>query len=144
MIPRPHAADFRYLSAAHGLLTTLALGCERAPPCDEHAVLGTVGESGTPIRRTDVEALVVRARMSGVEATVGPSFVDLMWQEAERQRLGLPGGDQASASWQTVVRRRARGLDQGRPVAPAVQRTGLPPDARLTSCGAALVPPPTT
>lgn len=121
-------------------LPATPVGCTRAPPCDEQAVLGTVGESGTPIRKTDVEALVVRARMSGVEAAVGPSFVDLMWQEAERQRLGLPGGDQASASWQTVVRRHARGLDQGRPIAPAAQRTGLPPDARLTACGAALVP----
>jgi hypothetical protein len=132
--------DFRHLAAALGVVATLALGCTRAPPCDEQAVLGTVGESGAPIRASDVQAVVVRARMGGVEAAVGPSFVDLMWQEAERQRLGLPGGDQASASWQTVVRRHARGLDQGRPIAPAAQRTGLPPDARLTACGAALVP----
>jgi hypothetical protein len=109
-------------------------------PCDERAVLGTVGESGAPVRLSDVPAFVVRARMGGVETAVGPSLVDLMWQEAERQRLGLPGGDQASASWQTVVRRHARGLDQGRPISPAAGRTGLPPDARLTACGNALVP----
>ena len=140
MIRRPHAADFRHFAAALGVLTALALGCTRVAPCDERAVLGTVGESGAPIRLSDVQAVVVRARMGGAEAAIGPSLVDLMWQEAERQRLGLPGGDQASASWQTVVRRHARGLDQGRPIAPAAQRTGLPPDARLTACGAALVP----
>jgi len=36
--------------------------------------------------------------MGGVEASVGPSLVDLMRQVAERQRLGLPGGEQVSHS----------------------------------------------
>jgi hypothetical protein len=140
MIARRYRAADRGLTVALGVLTALAHGCTRATPCDERAVLGTVSESGAPIRLADVEALVVRARMSGIETAVGASFVDLMWQEAARQRLGLPGGDQASASWQIVVRRHARGLDQGRPITPAVQRAELPPDARLTACGAALVP----
>jgi hypothetical protein len=47
-------------------------------PCDERAMPGTVGESGAPIRLSDVHAAVVRARMGGVEASVGPSLVDLM------------------------------------------------------------------
>lgn len=96
--------------------------------------LGSVGE--IKIARDEVEAVVANASASGARLNRAQALKDVLWQEAERQRLGLPGGGNIQQSRREVVRRYR---DQRR-TSPALDtQNTLPPGAELTACGARLI-----
>jgi len=96
--------------------------------------LGSLG--GVTITRSEVEMLVANAGAAGGRLTVEQAFQDLLWQESERQRLGLPGGSELEKSRREVVRR----YRQERRNREAINtRAALPPATVLTPCGAELL-----
>jgi hypothetical protein len=92
------------------LLAAAASGCSTAPKESARescgGLLGSVGE--VKISRDEVEALVANASASGARLNRAQALKDVLWQESERQRLGLPGGGDIQSSRREVVRRWSR------------------------------------
>ena len=88
------------------------------------------------IRSAEVNILAAESTAAGLRLTKAQAFRDLMWQEAERQRLGLPGGAELRKSRREVIRRyrfERRSRD------PIDTLAALPEGATLTACGARLL-----
>lgn len=94
------------------------------------AVLARVGT--VPVTQDDFRWASVQGRAAGSRLDPRSALRDLLWQEAERQRQRLPGGEHARLSRRQAlndyVARRAQG-------APALPLAEMPPGAELTSCG---------
>ena len=95
------------------------------------AILGDI-----VIGRRDVEQLQAQVRVLGGELSDRQALFDVLWQERGRQKMGLPGGREIYKSRREVVRRYKRAGD-GRGGEQTEFRAGeLPPEAKLTECGA--------
>jgi hypothetical protein len=126
----------RYLPLiALGLFATLASSCSRservkAREADCDGRLGSL--AGVGVSRAEVEVLAADTAAAGARLNLGQALRDLLWQEAERQRLGLPGGAQIARSRREAIRRyRRERLHRG----PIDTRGELPEGTELTACG---------
>jgi hypothetical protein len=89
-----------------------------------------------PITRAEVDVLMANTTAAGARLTAEQSLRDLLWQESERQRLGLPGGPETQRSRNEAVRRyRHARLKR----APIDTQGPLPDGTVLTPCGAKLL-----
>jgi hypothetical protein len=87
------------------------------------------------ISSTEVAELRARVIAGGGSVTARAAFADVLWQEAERRRMNLPGGERAAVSRKDVVRGHGRRLLDGKTTALRSDPEALPPDVRLTECG---------
>jgi len=67
------------------------------------------------------------------------ALVDLLWQESERQRMGLPGGPNAKQARRTVALGHQNRLRAGATPPLRDNAKSLPAGATLTDCGHSLV-----
>jgi hypothetical protein len=120
------------------LLAVAASACSASPK--ESAAercggfLGSVGD--VKIGRDEVEAVIANASASGAHLNEAQALKDILWQESERQRLGLPGGADIQQSRREVIRR-YRG--QRRTSQALDTQKALPPATELTACGTRLI-----
>jgi hypothetical protein len=114
-----------------------AASCRTSDPCGPSSVAATV--QGEPITCGDVDALVARVKTAGGSMKVREALIDLVWQEAERKRLGLPGGERAAESRRKVV-----AAHRGRVLAGDAKKLrsdpdAMPPGTQLSACGRRLM-----
>jgi hypothetical protein len=115
-------------------------GCANATPvCEQRSDLGTVGSTGAPILAAEVDELLARVRVAGGRTTRKRALNDLLWQESERQRLGLEGGINAPASRRATIVAYRTSIKKGPKSAPPLVMTRPPPGAKLSKCGEALM-----
>jgi hypothetical protein len=111
------------------------LGCSHSQQsrskCDDLASV-----AGVSITRAEVDLLVGEAAAAGSQLSLPTAFRDLLWQEAERQRLGLPGGKDITSSRAEAVRRYRRTRMSREPID---LHHELPASAVLTACGTAIL-----
>jgi hypothetical protein len=117
----------------------LTPACRRSLANTDSIAAGHVGDPASAITRGEIRALVAQIRTAGSAATDREAFVDLLWQEAERQRLGLPGGDQAPASRRKVILGHGRRIQDGKAAPVRTDPKALPPGTVLTPDGRAIV-----
>lgn len=118
----------------------LSQGCAKVTAvCEESSDVGTVGPSGAPILAAEVEESMARVKLAGGRTTRKRALKDLLWQEAERQRLGLDGGEKAPASRRAAIVAYQASLKKGATPGPPLTLTALPPNARLSKCGEAIM-----
>lgn len=117
------------------IVCVFAGDCSNPPVCEQEAELGTIGKSGASIRVRDMKALIARVRVTGGSMTEHQALLDLLWQESERQRLGLPGGANAERSWRAVVLGHQDRLKSGAVKVLRLHSEELPRGAVLTQCG---------
>lgn len=125
------------------ILAVLALpagGCTgaRADSCSDRDSVGHIGDPRSSIARREVRVLVAAVRAGGGNMTEREALADLLWQEAERLRLGLPGGERAEASRREVVRSHLGRIRDGQAMPVRSDRLAHPPGAVLTPCSHAL------
>jgi hypothetical protein len=83
--------------------------------------------------------VTANAAAAGTRLTLEQAFRDVLWQESERQRLGLPGGPEVEKSRREAVIQYRR----ARPTQGAIDMVAaLPSGASLTPCGARLLQKP--
>lgn len=111
------------------------VGCVNEPSCSKDAPLGSIKNETTTVSRLDVEALRGKVLGSAGQMTEKEALADLLWQEKERIRLGLPGGEDAATSRQKVVLDHGRRIRSGEVSPLRKDSRALPPDAQLTQCG---------
>lgn len=120
---------------------TSMTGCQASTTCDGNVELGRLTVPGAaPILLKDVHELQARAATEGTTMNEEVALRDLLWQEKERIRLGLPGGQSAAQSRRRAVSQHARRLLDGKASALGIASRSLPPEAQLTTCGRALTP----
>lgn len=92
--------------------------------CGQYGTIGAV-----VLTNQDLQHVILRSGLP-------PKFAlrELLWQESERQRLGLPGGDHIFASRSRTVVAYVDRLRAGG--GPIDLRNELPQGTSLTSCGA--------
>jgi hypothetical protein len=111
------------------------LSCRRHEPvCGEASLLAS-----DAITRAEVEETRSRVAMGRGRMTPRDAFTDLLWQEFERARLGLPGGALAPASRRRAVLIHKQRLIDGREDALRSDADQLPPNAKLSECGRRLL-----
>lgn len=123
-----------------GWLTGLGLvglsACGRPDSCGNDSQLARLDTAGAePVLRKEVEALRGSVAVTGTSISSGAALADLLWQESERIRLGLPGGKQLASSRRMAIFAHARGLLDGTSPQLRNKPEALPPTTRLTNCG---------
>lgn len=100
-------------------------------PNDCGGQLALVGD--VPLSTDELASFVGETAAAGQRLPQDRALRDLVWQEAERQRLGLPGGPDLRKSRHAAIRayRQERVTGQREPLAMDV----LPAGASLTPCG---------
>ena len=121
------------IALSFGLL--LISSCRSEPACANDAELGTVGDPTSAVTAAEVDSLAARVRTAGGSLTKADALVDLLWQESERQRLGLPGGPAAKQSRRKVALGHQNRLRAGTTPRLRDDPKRLPPGAKLTDCG---------
>jgi len=134
--------DWKTSARTCAATTCIALACLSSAACGgperctDAVLLGRVNRAGAEsISRADVEEQRARAGTTGTWLTRRVAFADLLWQETERLRLGLPGGERAAESRRRLVTGHARRLLDHEVAPLRTKPEELPPDAQLTDCG---------
>ena len=144
-VAKPSQARHWQRDACLSVVACLLAACSRpqVPQCSDRSSLGTVGPGGEQIAGNEVSELVARVATAGGKMTRQSALVDLLWQEAERQRLGLPGGTQTRQSRRAVVNRHGRRIEGGETERLRSDPNRLPLGTQLTYCGEQLLRPDT-
>lgn len=133
---RRHAAVAATVGAI--ALATLFFSA-RNSKCEDSAALARVGDEVGVIMIRDVRELVARVQTAGGAMSRRNAFLDLLWQESERQRLGLPGGERAADSRREVVFIHRDRLREGKATPLREDRSSLPGSTTLSKCGRRLL-----
>jgi hypothetical protein len=120
--------------AGTALLVVTNIGCARpSAKLDDQSCGGKLATlHGVTITAAEVTLLIGESGAAGARLTATQALRDILWQESERQRLGLPGGDALTESRREVVKRYRR--ERASRVAIETQH-GLPDGVQMTSCG---------
>ena len=117
---------------------TCSFACDvSGPRCAEDAPLARLGSEW--ITERDVREQVARVAVAGGRMTQRDALIDLLWQEAERRRLGLPGGTEAEKSRQRVVVSHVDRLRNGQVQPLRANPSAIPTAVRVTACGSQLL-----
>lgn len=128
--------NWTYISVS--LLALQVGGCRPSYDCEKGS-LGTVGDKGQSIEFHEVREFVGQSAAAGRPVSEAEAFRDILWQEVERQALGLPGGPQTTASRRQAVRQYASALKSQRRDPVRVDRQRVPTSTKLTACGQRLL-----
>lgn len=121
------------------LISWPTTSCGTPSECAPGTVLGEIGDAGSGVTLAEVKTLVARIRSAGGSVSEGDALIDLLWQESERQRLGLPGAADAQFSRRKVALGHHKRLSTGATKRLRDSTHSVPDGATLTACGEGLL-----
>jgi hypothetical protein len=83
--------------------------------------------------------VATRVELAAGKMTLQSALIDVLWQERERQRLGLAGGERATASRRSAVLAHRSRLRQHRDDRLRSNAGAVPEGTHLTECGRGLL-----
>ncbi len=121
----------KFGARAFAVALVAVAGCSRSPKSDQPTPCSDLAKVGdTVVTGAELDFLLASPAAGGIILTREQGLKDLIWQEAERQRLGLPGGVEIQRSRRLAVQRYRRERSRR----PALDVERLPAHAVLTSC----------